>query len=60
MRHTENGTNHEETSSGMNQFVDKQFKIVVRVLMHLRERLIQGRLFFRVMVGFYQSLNFSL
>ena len=55
MRHTKNGTNHEETSCGMKRFADKSFRIVV---MHLRERLIQGRLFVRA--GFNQSLDFAL
>ena len=42
MRHMKNGTNHEKTSCGMKHFVDKPFRIVLRVVMHLRERLIQG------------------
>ena len=58
MRHMKNGTNHKETSCGMKRFVDKPFRIVLRVVMHLRERLIQGRLFFRA--GFNQSLDFTL
>ena len=54
MRLTKNGTNHEETSCGIKRFVDKP---VLRVVMHLRERLIQGQLFVRA--GFYQSLDFA-
>jgi len=33
---------NEETSCGMKRFVDKPFRIVLRVAMHLHERLIQG------------------
>jgi len=55
MRHMKNGTDHEETSYGMKRFADKPFRIIV---MHLRERLIQGQLFVRA--GFNQSLDFAL
>ena len=58
MRHMKNGTNHKETSCGMKRFVDKPFRIVLIVAMHLCEKLIQGRLFVRA--GFYQSLDFAL
>jgi len=58
MRHTKNSTNHEETSCGMKRFVDKPFRIVLRVVMYPCGRLIQGRLF--VWAGFYQSLDFAL
>jgi len=52
MRHTKNGKNHKETSCcETNRFVDKPFRVVLRVVMHLCERLIQDRLLFRA--GFY-------
>jgi len=57
MCHTKNGTNHEETSCEMNRFVDKTYRAFLRVVMHLRERLIQGRLFVRA--GFYKSFALS-
>ena len=40
MRHTKNATNHKETSCGMKCFIDKPFRIVLRVAMYLHERLI--------------------
>jgi len=54
----ENGKNHEGISCGMKSYIDKPFRIVLRVVMHLRKRLIQGRLFVRA--GFYRSLDFVL
>ena len=42
----------------MNHFVNKPWIIVLRVVMHVAERLIQGQLF--VWEGFYQSLDFAL
>ena len=42
MHHMKNGTNHEETSCGMKRFIDKPFRTVLRVAMHLCEKLSQG------------------
>ena len=56
MHHTKIGTNHKETSSGMNHFVDKPCIIVLGIVMYPFERLIQGQLF--AWDGYYQSLDF--